>query len=203
MALNITLDRNNVYTEGNSEQLPVDVAYVCEIKGAKEVDYETANGYRVHRLDVALDVCEGEYSAFYQKKFDADQNEDKKWKGVVKINIPKNDGTEQDGWTMKSFNTQLCAIEDSNPGYTWDNVLEHLKGKKIGLVLRSKEWEFNGNRGFYSEPFKLISVANAKEQKFRKPAVKYLSTNGSSTSVAGAAEGFMPISNATDEELPF
>lgn len=199
MALNITLDRNNVYTEG-SEQLPVDKAYICEIKGAKEVDYETTSGYRVHRLDVALDVCEGDYKGFYQKKFDADLSEDKKWKGVVKINIPKNDGTEQDGWTMKSFNTQLCAIEDSNAGYTWDNVLEHLKGKKIGLVLRSKEWEYNGNRGFYSEPYKLISVANAEAQKFRAPATKYLPTSGNNNA---SAEGFMPLSNAVDEELPF
>lgn len=200
MALNITLDRNNVYTEGASEQLPVEQAYVCEIKGAKEVDYETTSGYRVHRLDIALDVCEGDYKDYYQKKYDADINEDKKFKGVVKINIPRNDGTEQDGWTIKSFNTQLCAIEDSNAGYTWDNVLDHLKGKKIGLVLRSKEWEFNGNRGFYSEPYKLISVANAKAQKFRKPATKYLNNSGNN---AGTAEGFVSITDAVNEELPF
>ena len=198
MGFNFQIDRNNVYKEG-SEQVPTDKAYVCEIKGAKEVDYTTDNGYRVHRVDIALDVCEGEYEGFYQKKFDDSQDEDKKWKGVVKLNIPKFDGTEKDNWTVKSFNTQFVAIEDSNPGYTWNNVLDSLKGKKIGLVLRDKEWEFNGNRGFYSEPYKLISVANARAQKFRKPNTKYLS----SESTGDVASGFTPISNAVDEELPF
>ena len=198
MGFNFQIDRNNVYKEG-SEQLPTDKAYVCEIKGAKEVDYTTDNDYRVHRVDIALDVCEGEYEGFYQKKFDDSQDEDKKWKGVVKLNIPKFDGTEKDNWTVKSFNTQFVAIEDSNPGYTWNNVLDSLKGKKIGLVLRDKEWEFNGNRGFYSEPYKLISVANARAQKFRKPNTKYLS----SESTGDVASGFTPISNAVDEELPF
>ena len=198
MGFNFQIDRNNVYKEG-SEQLPTDKAYVCEIKGAKEVDYTTDNGYRVHRVDIALDVCEGEYEGFYQKKFDDSQDEDKKWKGVVKLNIPKFDGTEKDNWTVKSFNTQFVAIEDSNPGYTWNNVLDSLKGKKIGLVLRDKEWEFNGNRGFYSEPYKLISVSNARAQKFRKPNTKYLS----SERTGDVASGFTPISNAVDEELPF
>ena len=198
MGFNFQIDRNNVYKEG-SEQLPTDKAYVCEIKGAKEVDYTTDSGYRVHRVDIALDVCEGEYEGFYQKKFDDSQDEDKKWKGVVKLNIPKFDGTEQDTWTVKSFNTQFVAIEDSNPGYTWNNVLDSLKGKKIGLVLRDKEWEFNGNRGFYSEPYKLISVSNARAQKFRKPNTKYLS----SERTGDVASGFTPISNAVDEELPF
>lgn len=198
MGFNFQIDRNNVYKEG-SEQLPTDKAYVCEIKGAKEVDYTTDSGYRVHRVDIALDVCEGEYEGFYQKKFDDSQDEDKKWKGVVKLNIPKFDGTEKDNWTVKSFNTQFVAIEDSNPGYTWNNVLDSLKGKKIGLVLRDKEWEFNGNRGFYSEPYKLISVSNARAQKFRKPNTKYLS----SESTGDVASGFTPISNTVDEELPF
>ena len=198
MGFNFQIDRNNVYKEG-SEQLPTDKAYVCEIKGAKEVDYTTDNGYRVHRVDIALDVCEGEYEGFYQKKFDDSQDEDKKWKGVVKLNIPKFDGTEKDNWTVKSFNTQFVAIEDSNPGYTWNNVLDSLKGKKIGLVLRDKEWKFNGNRGFYSEPYKLISVSNARAQKFRKPNTKYLS----SENTGDVASGFTPISNAVDEELPF
>jgi len=201
MGFNYSLDRNNVVKEGVS-QLPVDQAYVCKIIGAKEVDYET-NGYRIHRLDVALDVIEGEYAGYYQQRFNADTSEDKKWKGVVKLNIPKGDGTEQDSWTIKAFNTALCNIEDSNPGYTWDNVLEHLKDKKIGLVLRNKEWSFNGSTGFYSEPYKLITVKNAQEQKFRKPATKYL-YNGSSSSSSDQAQGFVPIPNNEDiDEIPF
>lgn len=199
MGFNYSLDRNNVI-KGGSEQLPVDKAYVCKIIGAKEVEYTTASGFNVHRLDIALDVVEGEYAGYYQKRFNEDTSEDKKWKGVVKLNIPKGDGTEQDGWTIRAFNTALCNIEDSNAGYTWDNTLEHLKDKKIGLVLRSKEYEVNGNRGFYSEPYRLITVKNAQEQKFRVPATKYLSNTNAP---APSAEGFVPIPDSAEEEMPF
>ena len=118
MGLNFQIDRNNVYKEG-SEQLPTDKAYVCEIKGAKEVDYTTDSGYRVHRVDIALDVCEGEYEGFYQKKFDDSQDEDKKWKGVVKLNIPKFDGTGtgQAGsvkWMTSKESTMQEIIQTSN-----------------------------------------------------------------------------------------
>lgn len=198
MAFNYSLDRNNVNREG-AAQLPVDKAYVCKIIGAKEVDYTTDSGYRVHRIDIALDIIEGEYAGYYQQRFNDDTSEDKKWKGVVKLNVPKGDGTEQDGWTIRTFNTSLCNIEDSNPGYTWDNNLDHLKDKKIGLVLRNKEYEFNGNRGFYSEPFKLITVKNAQDQKFRKPADKLLSNSTPTPN----AEGFVPIPDSIEEEIPF
>ena len=198
MAFSYSLDRNNVNREG-AAQLPVDKAYVCKIIGAKEVDYTTDSGYRVHRIDIALDVIEGEYAGYYQQRFNDDTSEDKKWKGVVKLNVPKGDGTEQDGWTIRTFNTSLCNIEDSNPGYTWDNNLDHLKDKKIGLVLRNKEYEFNGNRGFYSEPFKLITVKAAQDQKFRMPADKLLSNSAPTPN----AEGFVPIPDSIEEEIPF
>lgn len=198
MAFNYSLDRNNVNKEG-TEQLPVDQAYICKIIGAKEVDYTTDSGYRVHRLDIALDVIEGEYTGYYQKRFDNDNSEDRKWKGVVKLNIPKGDGTEQDGWTIRSFNTSLCNIEDSNPGYTWDNTLDHLKDKKIGLVLRRKEYEMNGNRGFYSEPYKLITIKNARVQKFRKPQDKLLTNSNNPV----ASKEFISVSNSGLEEIPF
>lgn len=200
MAFNFNLDRNNIYTEG-AEKLPTDQAYVCKIIAAKEVDQET-NGYRIHRLEIALDITEGEYANYYQDRFNADKErtEDAKWKGVVRLNIPKGDGTEKDGWTMKTLNTALYNIEVSNAGYTWDNVLEHLKGKAIGLVLRDKEYEINGSTGFYSEPFKLITVQDAKDQKFRKPAVKYLANK---STPATPSEGFVPIPDTDLEEIPF
>lgn len=202
MAINFTLDRNNVYTEEETIKLPTDQAYVCKIIKVKEVD-ETYGEYRAHRLEIALDITEGEYANYYQNRFNSDKerSENAKWKGVVRLNIPKGDGTERDGWTIKAFNTALCNIEDSNPGYTWDNTLEHLSGKAIGLVLRSKEYEIDGRTGFYSEPFKLISVKDAKDQKFRKPATKYLEKKSSTTQTA---EGFVPIpDNNLLDEIPF
>lgn len=186
MSLNITIDRDNIYKESVG-RIPTDKAYIGKIIGAKEIDYNTNSGYHVHRLDVAFDITEGDYKGYYKARYDADTNEDKKWKGIIKINIPKGDNTEKDGWTIKSFNTQICAIEDSNPGYTWDNVLEHLKDKKIGVVFRDSEYEIDGRCGIYSEPFKIIAVKDAEAQNFRKPRAKTL--NNSTTQ----ASGFVPI----------
>ena len=62
-----------------------------------------------------------------------------------------------------------------------------------------EEYEFNGNRGFYSEPFKLITVKNAQDQKFRKPADKLLSNSAPTPN----AEGFVPIPDSIEEEIPF
>lgn len=194
----MNFDRTNVAQEGLG-QLPTDNAYVCNIVSAKEVKYTTESGYSIHRIDVAIDVAEGDYKDFYKKKFDADQNEDKKWKGVVKINIPKEDGSEQDDWTIKSFNANMLAIESSNAGYIWDWDETKLKGKKIGLVLRNKEYEFNGQRGFYSEPFKFISVEDAKANKFRKPKDKLLNKPADNAD----SNDFVNIPDNALEEVPF
>lgn len=76
-----------------SAKLPAG-AYVCKIK---QVRYETTdNG---DRIVVAFDVAEGEYKDFFQKQFDENTNEDKKWKGKTNIFVPKDDGSEKDGYT--------------------------------------------------------------------------------------------------------
>jgi len=196
----MNFDRSNVAKE-SAGQLPTDKAYVCDIISAKEVNYTTDSGYKVHRIDVAIDVAEGDFKGFYKSKYDADQSEDKKWKGVVKINIPKEDGSEQDDWTIKSFNANICAIEASNAGYVWDWDENKLKGKKIGLVLRNKEWEFNGNRGFYSEPYKFISVDNAKAGNFRKPKDKLL--NKPAEAESSDMYDFVKVDDNALEEFPF
>lgn len=198
-ALNI--DRNNTIKEGAS-QLPTEQAYVCEILDAFETDYTTQSGYRVHRLDVHLDVIEGEYAGFYMTKHNNRTNEDDKWKGVVKINIPKEDGSEQDDWTIKSFNSNINAVEVSNPGYLFDWDEKKLIGKKVGLVLRKREYCFDGKVGFYSEPFKLISVDDARAGKFKEPRTKYLPEGTTSTS-SDTINDFVSVAPGTVEEIPF
>lgn len=190
-------DTNNVYKNGDGlGQLPTENAYVCTIKSAKV----TSNDYG-EKLEVAIDVSEGDYAGFYQKKYDYDksQSEDAKWKGVVRINIPNEDGSEQDSWRIKSFNTNICAVMDSNPGYTWEWKEETLKGKKVGLVLRDKEYAIDGRSGFYSEPYRFISVEDARNNDFRKPAIKYLPT----TNTASSSLDLSAVDSATEDEIPF
>lgn len=207
MAFNYTLDRNNV-DKGATVQLPIDQAYVCKIIAVKEIDETKKNSqgeeYRIHRLDVALDVCEGEYAGYYQGRFDSDQSEDKKWKGVVKLNIPTGDGTEQDSWRIRSFNTALCNIEDSNPGYTWDNNLAHLKGKLIGMTVQNTEWVQGDKSGFYSAPYKLIKVDDARNGNFYQPKTKYKNGKApTATPSAVDASGFVAVADNSTEEIPF
>lgn len=193
---NYNIDRNNVYKDTPSEQLPVDQAYVCKILSAKESNYDWGS-----RLEIAVDITEGDYKDFYKQKFEANTNEDKKWPGVVRLPIPKDDGSERDAWTMTSFNTNIVAIEDSNPGFTWDWDETKLKGKQIGLVLRNKEYSFNGRSGWYSEPFKFITVENARAGKFRKPKDKPLPNNSAPASAPSDPSGF--INAGVDDDIPF
>lgn len=184
------IDRNNVYKEGMG-QIPTDVAYIAEIIDAKI----TENQYG-KKLEVAFDIAEGNFKGYYRIRFEADMNEDRKWKGVLRMNVPKEDGTEQDGWTLKAWNTNLANIEDSNAGYTWDGDEKKLKGKKAGLVFRNKEYEMDGKTGWWSEPYKFINIEDAKAQNFRKPKDKPLANKAQ-------ADGFMAIPDDANEELPF
>mgnify|MGYP003312527186 CR=1 FL=1 len=96
---------------------------------------------------------------------------------------------------------KLVIIEDVNLGTRKiEDVLDRTKEINVLVyVLRNKEYEFNGNRGFYSEPFKLITVKAAQDQKFRKPADKLLSNSAPTPN----AEGFVPIPDSIEEEIPF
>lgn len=206
--MNYTLDRNNI-SKGAVEQIPTDKPYVCKIISAKGMHYdeaqkkmvETPTDKQPQKLVIAFDITEGDYTGYYKKRFSKDTSEDKKWKGVIRINVPKSDGSEQDGWTIRRFNTTLVNIEESNPGYLWDNDLSKLKDKLIGMVYRNKEWEMNGNTGWFSEPYSIIKVEDARAGKFRKPQDKPLDKKN--TAPALASTEFVPIPENIDEEIPF
>ena len=99
-------------------QLPVG-AYICRILKAEEKVYNSSKG-EWHKLEISFDISEGEHKDFYANDYKAQTGEDKKWKGVMRMNIPTDDGSEADGWAKRSFKTNILAIEDSNSGYHWD-----------------------------------------------------------------------------------
>lgn len=135
-------DRNDVYR--NTERLPAG-GYVIKILEAKEVE----NDYG-RKLVISFDIAEGEYKDFFASNYKAQVGEDKKWKGTYRVNVPKDDGSEQDGWAKRRFNTLIVDIEESNPGYHWDWDESKLKGKTIGALFNNKEYEFNGRHGFFT-----------------------------------------------------
>ena len=181
-------------------QLPVG-AYICRILKAEEKVYNSFKG-EWHKLEISFDISEGEHKDFYANDYRAQSGEDKKWKGVLRMNIPTDDGSEADGWTKRSFKTNILAIEESNNGYHWDWNEAQLKGKTVGIVFRSEEWEYNGKRGWRTAPFKMVPAADVKSGNVKIPDPKPLNNKASQTSAASAADlsDFVEVASS---ELPF
>ena len=178
---------------GAREILPAG-GYVAKILNAEEKRYDWGDV-----LLISFDISEGEHSGFFNKDYQENTNEDKKWRGTYRLNIPKDDGSERDGWTKNTFGGAMWAVEESNQGYTWNWDEKSLKGKTVGVLFRNKEWEMNENTGWTTECCKLESADDIRNGKFRMPKDKPLknkSTNNSSD--------FVPnIEVDDDEKLPW
>ena len=186
-------DRKDTYKE--SERLPVG-GYVLKIL---DVKYQTNDWGDV--IILSFDVEEGEQKGFFAANYKAQVGEDKKWKGTYRIRVPKDDGSEQDKWTKKRFNTIVVNFEESNAGYHWNWDEQTLKGKVIGALFNNKEYEYNGHRGFFTNCHSLVTVEKIRSGKFEVPADTLLK-NGGNSSVPNP-DGFMNIPDGIDEELPF
>lgn len=183
------------------EQLPIG-GYITKIMGAKEETFDWGS-----RLAIAFDISDGTHSEFFQKDFDLQSGEDKKWRGVFRVYEPKDDGSEKDEWTKKTFNNLIYSIEDSNHGYHFDwtpienGDFSQLKGKLVGIIFRNEEWEMdiNGERktGWASRPFMAISTGDVKDGHFKMPKDKPLKNKQS------AANTYSEIQDSSEEELPF
>lgn len=171
--------------------------YVCEIKSAKEEVYNSSNG-EFCVLVLAIDVVEGEYAGFWKKDYDGNTADDKKWRGNFRISVPKDDGTEQDGWTKRTFGNFIWAVQESNPGYVWNWDEKTLKGKKIGVLYRNKEWEIDGKTGWTTEAGGAISVEDCRAGKFKMLKDKPLKDRPAQSQTAA-----VPDTVDDSEELPF
>lgn len=143
------------------ETLPAG-GYVCKIISAKVEQNDWGDV-----LVVAHDVSEGEFEGIFKRDYDNNDREDKKWRGTYRLRLPKDDGSEQDAWKKRSFSNLIWAIEQSNPGFTWDWDEKKLKGKKVGLLYRNKEWEMGGRSGWTTEAAGSESIDNIRNGKFK------------------------------------
>ena len=183
------------------EQLPVG-GYEVKIISVKEEMFDWGC-----RLAIAFDISDGEHKGFYQKDFDNQQGENKKWRGVYRIYEPKDDGSEKDTWTKRTFNNFIYCLEDSNPDYHLDwtplesGDFSQFKGKLLGLLFRNEEWEMNNNgeyrTGWSVRPFAVLSTGDVKDGNFKIPKDKPLTTKMSSTS------SFVPLDDDEDVDTPF
>lgn len=178
-------------TGSGRETLPAG-GYVCQILSAKVEENDWGS-----TLVIAHDVCEGDYSGIFKRDYDNNDREDKKWRGIFRLRLPKDDGTEQDGWKKRTLGNTIWALEQSNPGFSFDWDEKKLKGKKIGLIYRNKEWEMGDRHGWTTEAGAADSINNIRENKFRPLKDKALPVR------EVAAPVFTEINDDDEGELPF
>ena len=188
---------NDVKAAGERVKLPAG-GYEAKIINAKVVNYDGSNG-SYERLEIAVDITAGEYKDYYKQDFDSNTRDDKKWRGVARFYVPTDDGSEKDEYTKSVLKSVTDALEDSNKGYHWDWDETKLKGLKVGILVRDKEYEIDGKHGFSPEIFRFTDINRIREGKFTVPKQKLL--KGSSGTSAAASSG--DDSAASDDDYPF
>lgn len=174
--------------------------YVCDIISAKVEEYR---GGEFSSLVLAIDVAEGQYAGFFKKDYSENTNEDKKWRGRYSISIPKDDGSEKDAWTKRTFGNFIWAVQESNPGYVWNWDEKSLKGKKVGVIFRNKEWEMGDRSGWTTEAGGSATIHNIRDGNFKPLKDKPLANRSTASSQASyeANNGFTEAGN--EDDLPF
>ena len=189
---------DNVKAAGERVKLPAG-GYEAKIIGAKVVKYDSARG-EYERLEIAVDITAGEYKDYYKTEFDSSTRDDKKWKGVARFYVPTDDGSEKDEFTKSLLKSATEAIEDSNSGYHWDWDETKLKGLKVGILVRDKEYEIDGRHGFAPEIFRFADIKRIKDGKFTVPKPKMI--KGSSAD-APAPTAPASVDAPADDDCPF
>lgn len=173
--------------------------YVARILDAREREYSWGSV-----LLISFDIAEGEHKEFFANDYRAQQQEDKKWRGTYRLRIPKDDGSEQDAWSKRSFGNAMWAVEASNSGYHWDWNESGLKGKLVGVLFRNKEWQMNGSTGWTTECCSMVDVELIRQNRFTMPKDKPLKERAAVSAPASAASaGFEEVAIESDDDLPF
>lgn len=186
-------DKTQAFAE--YERLPKG-GYVLTVLGVAIQRWPSGDEY----LQLSCDISEGDYNGFFAKQYKEDTREDKNWKCNFNLSIPKEDGSERDGWTKRRFKTTMNAFEDSNPGYHWDWNEAGLKGKKIGGLFNIRQWEkSDGSIGETTNLAQLTTIENIKNGSYKLPKDKLVETTDTTETddFVNAATLF------NDDALPF
>lgn len=180
------------------ETLPAG-GYVARIMDANVIDYTWGSV-----LKVDFDIAEGEYKDFFGNDYRNNTNDDKKWRGSYRINIP-NESNQYFDSQRKSFNNFIACIEETNSGFHWAWEEKALKGKGIGVLFRNKEFSMdNANGHFEGWTTECCAVTTAKDIRdgnFKMPKDKPLKAKGTNSGTTYAASSFAEAVN--EDDLPF
>ena len=177
--------------------------YVCKIPGVK---FEQGKEGNSDMLRVQFDVAEGDLTGFFKKQYDASNDDNKKYKGQTIVYCPKDDGSEQDGWTKNTFARWTNALEDSNDGYKWDWDEKKWKNKLVGLVFGETGTVIDGKEVVYTDCRYPVAVKEIREGTFKEAPFKAKNGYGGSTAPEATNDGpsdFMNVPDGLEDELPF
>ena len=148
-------------------------AYVAKIMNVR---YEKGENGTSDRILVQFDIVEGEHKDFFKNAYEADTSEDKKWKGKTAIYVPKDDGSDKDKITKRSFASWIDAFEKSNKGFSWDWDEKKLKDKVVGIVYGETGTVIDGKEVKFTEARFGVDAQLVRDCK--APAAKFKSKNG-------------------------
>ena len=134
---------------GEFEILPAG-GYKCLIKSVVCDKTQIGKEY----LKLAIDILEGDFKNFFQKKFDNDTRENKKWSGVWTVFT---EGYTK-GTTNPKFKGLITSVEASNENFKFDFDEQTLVNKRVGLVFREEEFEgIDGQVHTSTKPFYAVN----------------------------------------------
>ena len=175
------------------ETLPAG-GYVAKIMDATVISYDWGDV-----LKVDFDIAEGEHKGFFATDYRNNTNDDKKWRGTYRINIP-NESNQYFDSQRKSFNNFIACLEETNNGFHWAWDETALKGKGIGVLFRNKEWEYNGSTGWTTECCTVTTAKDIRAGNFKMPKDKPLKAKAANSG-AYSETAFAPVDD--DSDLPF
>jgi len=188
-------------------------AYELVIKGATPYKFIDKRPVDISRspedtpdfLDIYVDIASGDFKDYFSKQYANNQSEDKKWRGVLKLYWPKDDGTDKDQWSKNAFARATNAIEDSNEGYFWDWDEKKLKGKQVGGLFNFREyWKGDGTVGKALNLAAFCPIEKIRDGSAKVPEDKELKDKSKYVSQDTINQGFINVpDNADDEGLPF
>ena len=134
---------------------------------AKVLSVQVEGKAPAQRLEVYLDIAEGEYNDFWMKKYRAQKEKetpDRKvsYKGIMRVWIPneKNTGRDFDK-DVETFNDMIGRFVASNPGFEWDGEETKLATKLIGISVQ--EDSYNGYQ--FTRPVRFEIVQDVRDGK--------------------------------------
>lgn len=178
--------------------------YICKIMGVRAEELSWGN-----RIVVQFDIDEGEQKGYFKKQYEANTSEDKKWKGVARITVPADDGSDEDARTKKKLARWISGFEKSNDGYTWDWDENKWKGLKIGILFRETGSNINGKDIVYTEAVVGCPVEQIEKGTYFKGFTDFYAKEGYKGNSAKSEPetdeyGFVKIpDDIQDESVPF